>query len=400
MDDHEVNMDDHEVDMSVYNDLRVEETSTVQQDEVLDNDLILSGPDSDDNETSNRKHQLHAVRNANENRNSEDQVHTNPDILVKSVQEQFQRKYELGVSRLKAYRARAKAKKMVQEDYISQYAILRDYVLELKKQNPGTTVKIQVEEDTDASLPTRRFRRMYVCFGALKQGFKAIGRDLLGLDGAFMKGPFPGQILSVVGVDPNNGIYPLAIAIVETQALLSSVIGKRYYVRHIHENFKATFRGKLYKDLLYKCAHATKIPEFEAGMEELKAFNKEAHQWLSKSHFTGRALSDVLLNNMCEVFNGNIVEGRDKPIISAIDYIREYLMRRITNVLAVTNKTDSLLTPKATKEFDIIRKNASHYNVQWNGGICIMLVVDQVFLVNMWWQQFGTRLHMVKGLVL
>ena len=32
-----------------------------------------------------------------------------------------------------------------------------------------------------------------------------------------MKGPFPGQILTTVGVDSNNGIYPLAYAIVETE---------------------------------------------------------------------------------------------------------------------------------------------------------------------------------------
>jgi len=51
--------------------------------------------------------------------------------------------------------------------------------------------------------------------GALKHGFKATGRDLLGLDGAFMKGPYPGQVLTAVGVDPNNGIYPVAYAIVE-----------------------------------------------------------------------------------------------------------------------------------------------------------------------------------------
>ncbi|XP_076928344.1 uncharacterized protein LOC143592251 [Bidens hawaiensis] len=115
----------------------------------------------------------------------------------------------------------------------------------------------------------------------------------------------------------------------------------KFCVRHIHENFKASFRGKLYKDLLYKCAYATIIPEFEATMDELKAFNQDAHLWLSnihpkhwsKSHFSGRAVSDMLINNMCEVFNGKIVEGRDKPIGSALEYIREYLMRRIVNVL-------------------------------------------------------------------
>lgn len=46
-------------------------------------------------------------------------------------------------------------------------------------------------------------------------------RDLLGFDGAFMKGPFPGQLLTAVSVDSNNGIYPLAYGIVETENLES-----------------------------------------------------------------------------------------------------------------------------------------------------------------------------------
>ncbi|KAM0033435.1 putative MULE transposase domain-containing protein [Helianthus debilis subsp. tardiflorus] len=62
---------------------------------------------------------------------------------------------------------------------------------------------------------------MYVCLAALKQGFKALRRDFLGLDGALMKGPFPGQILTAVGVDCNNGLYPVCYAIVESESLSS-----------------------------------------------------------------------------------------------------------------------------------------------------------------------------------
>ncbi|XP_076946180.1 uncharacterized protein LOC143617540 [Bidens hawaiensis] len=149
-----------------------------------------------------------------------------------------------------------------------------------------------------------------------------------------------------------------------------------FCVWHIHDKFKATYRGNLYKYMLYKCAHATTIPEFETAMDELKAFNPDAHLWFSnihpkhwsKSHFSGRAVSDMLINNMCEVFNGKIVEGRDIPIISALEYIREYLMRRIVNVLEVIDKSEGLFTPTATTELQNIRTNAAHYTVQWNGG--------------------------------
>lgn len=42
-------------------------------------------------------------------------------------------------------------------------------------------------------------------------------REILGLDGAFLKEPQNGQLLTAVGVDGNNGIYPLAYAIVEAE---------------------------------------------------------------------------------------------------------------------------------------------------------------------------------------
>lgn len=49
--------------------------------------------------------------------------------------------------------------------------------------------------------------------------------------------------------------------------------------------------------------------------------------------YAGRAISDVLLNNMCEVLNGKLEKGRDKPIITCLEFIREYLMKRICNVV-------------------------------------------------------------------
>jgi hypothetical protein len=71
---------------------------------------------------------------------------------------------------------------------------------------------------------------------------------------------------------------------------------------------------------------------------------------------------------MCEIFNSKILDGRDKPIITALDYIREYLMKRIVNVLQVIDKSDGPLTPTASKLFDIIKKDASNYTATWNGG--------------------------------
>nr|GEV72099.1 transposase, MuDR, MULE transposase domain protein [Tanacetum cinerariifolium] len=89
---------------------------------------------------------------------------------------------------------------------------------DLECTNPNTTIKIAVERNTDPSLPTMVFQRIYICLEALKLGFRAYKRNMLGLDGAFMKGPFPGQVLVAIGLDSNNRIYPLAYALVEAES--------------------------------------------------------------------------------------------------------------------------------------------------------------------------------------
>ncbi|GJU72051.1 mutator type transposase [Tanacetum coccineum] len=342
------------------------------------------------------------------------QIETNPEIPIKSLQEQLQKKFQLEVSRMKAFRAKSKAVDSVRGDYTLQYKMLRDYVMELKECNPNTTVRIGVETEEDHTSPTRIFKRIYVCLGASKAGFKACRREFLGLDGAFMKGPFPGQLLTTVGIDPNNGIYPLAYGIVETEsreswtwflehlkddldlqdnsnftfisdrqkgiipaiAELFLAAEHRFCLRHIHENMKQKWAGTAYKELLWNCATTLTIPQFDRRMNRLKEFNKECYDWLAlippqhwaRAHFSGRAKTDMLLNNMCEVFNGQLLDGRDRPIISSLEYAREYLMKRTVTVLQTIAKSDGPLTPTATKLFQAIKNEATECVAQCNGG--------------------------------
>ena len=145
-------------------------------------------------------------------------IKPNPKIPLNALKDQLQRKLEVGMSNQKVQRAKMLAKQKVIGDYTKSYSQLRDYLIELQNQNPDTTVRIDLERPPDPiKVLERKFRRVYVCLGALKEGFKKGKRDLLGLDGCFLSGPFPGQVLTAVGVDPNNGIYPLAYAIVEAE---------------------------------------------------------------------------------------------------------------------------------------------------------------------------------------
>ncbi|XP_071718120.1 uncharacterized protein [Rutidosis leptorrhynchoides] len=295
---------------------------------------------------------------------------------------------------------------------MDQYLHLRDYIKELQRSNPNTTVRV-LTGNQDPNAEAVQFKRIYICLGGLKQGFKELGRDLIGVDGAFMKAPAHGQLLTAVGIDSNNGIYPLAYAMVEQEnynawcwfldclrddlemdrtsnftfmsdrqkGLIHAVekvfpcAEHRFCLRHIHENMKKKWGGLVYKKQLWKCASATTVPQFEKAMLEMKGLNAACWKYLAdiqpkhwaRSHFTGRALSDVLLNNMCEVLNKCLLEARDKPIITALEYVREYLIRRIAVVKVKLSKADGHLTPTATKLFETIKEAASQYTVIWGG---------------------------------
>ncbi|KAK9078780.1 hypothetical protein SSX86_002838 [Deinandra increscens subsp. villosa] len=89
---------------------------------------------------------------------------------------------------------------------------------------------------------------------------------------------------------------------------------------------------------------------------------------MASNKLEGRSTSDILLNNLCEVFNRQLTGGRDKPIITCLEYIREYLMKRIAGVHKLIAKCEGPLTPNATKILEGIKSEANNYLVSWNGA--------------------------------
>ncbi|GJT78027.1 hypothetical protein Tco_1044752 [Tanacetum coccineum] len=87
----------------------------------------------------------------------------------------WEKKFEVGVSKQKVFRAKKMAYEKVVCNYTQQYAQLRDYCMELKEINPNTTVKIEVELPEVRDSEERKFKRIYICLGPLKDGFKAGG---------------------------------------------------------------------------------------------------------------------------------------------------------------------------------------------------------------------------------
>ncbi|XP_025637140.1 uncharacterized protein [Arachis hypogaea] len=119
----------------------------------------------------------------------------------------FKTRFDLTLNKNSISRALMDARSVVYGDEKEQYKMVRDYGMTLLTTNPGSTVQICTTPQPDGEVT---FDRMYICLSGCKNGFKAGCRPLIGLDGAFLKTRFGGQILSAVGLDANHHIYVIA----------------------------------------------------------------------------------------------------------------------------------------------------------------------------------------------
>lgn len=60
-----------------------------------------------------------------------------------------------------------------------------------------------------------RFQRVFISYAAQKQGFLGGCRPFTRVDRCHLKGFYKGVLLSVVSIDANGEIFPLAFAMVE-----------------------------------------------------------------------------------------------------------------------------------------------------------------------------------------
>ncbi|XP_048134001.1 uncharacterized protein LOC115749150 [Rhodamnia argentea] len=248
-----------------------------------------------------------------------DRLRNNPTWPGASMKKTMESENVLKLSRTMVYRARATAMSMVIGNEQEQFHMLRSYCQALLDSNPGSACVIKSEQCQDQS----KFRGVYICLDALRRGFLEGCRRFVGFDGCHLSSGYKGILLAVVGLDGNNQMYPFAWAVVgqetyETwhwfismmaedpgitdptnskywtflcdkqkglvQALANLMLEAehRFCLRHLYENFRLRHKGMELKRLVWKAAMATRVCDFNLAMEELKAVDEKAHDWLSQ----------------------------------------------------------------------------------------------------------------------
>ncbi|GKB39011.1 multidrug resistance-associated protein 5, partial [Tanacetum coccineum] len=164
--------------------------------------------------------------------------------------------------------------------------------------NPGSPVQLDVDTMDDGKT---QFKRMYICFK--EEGLKSNCR---------------GELLTAMGRDSNNQMFPMAWAVVSIEnsenwlwflshlcsdfnlamgeylTILSDghkgLIGTvkellphaehRLCARHIYANFKKKWIGLHYKSLFWGAAASTLVVHFKHKMELIKNIDPLAYNWL------------------------------------------------------------------------------------------------------------------------
>ncbi|XP_074378367.1 uncharacterized protein LOC141719903 [Apium graveolens] len=285
-----------------------------------------------------------------------DRIRKNPQWSCKEMAETIKNELEIEVPRIKVLRLRKMALEGIAESLRQHYARVRDFGQEVLLSNPKNTVKISTTR-LNPEDPVK-FKRIYVCYYALKAGWKAGCRPVIGLDGCFLKIVCGGQLLSAVGRDGNNQMFPICYVVVKSENTDSW-----------------RFNTGILKNLFWRIALSTHKVAHLRAMKELERHSKAAHALLSKhdpkqwckSHFQTHSLVDNTDNNISESFNSWIINERSMPLLTMLQAIHFKLLTRIRRRRDEMLNSDLILCPKIKKTLDLLVTESRKWSAAWDG---------------------------------
>ncbi|CAI9296245.1 unnamed protein product [Lactuca saligna] len=235
-------------------------------------------------------------------------------------------------------------------------------------------------------------------------------RRVVGIDGSFLKGQCKGQLLTTIGRDPNNHVFPIAWDVVDIdnkfnwkwflqllevglgmdagrgmcvvsdqhKGLLEATkevlpyVEHRKCARHIYANFRKVYSGIQSRNLFWKAAKSTVEGEFKNHMDEIRQISPGAYEHLMvrepntwcMAFFSIGLACEAVENGIAECFNAVILDARKKPLLTMLEEIRLYMMDRFWRV-----------HPSGKNEFEV-RNGLESYGVNIEKRSCACRLWD------------------------
>ncbi|BBG93652.1 EF-TU receptor, partial [Prunus dulcis] len=309
-----------------------------------------------------------------------DRIRAKPELKPVEIIHEFKDYYGIDISYYHAWFGKELAKLDVHGDESKSFNELVWYADAVKETNTGSLCTLDCEAGIN------RFRRFFVSFGGCIAGFQYC-IPLLFIDATFLKSKYKGQLLCASGKNGNQGFYPLAFGVVDSETEenwtwflqhLASILLPMGRVVTFFSDRNQEFDIKVPE---VRCAYAVTEEEFKVAMEELvivgsskvKAFISD----LSRDHYANAFFKGMrygeMANSLAESFNNWVGVFRDLPVLPLIEGIRQKLMvlnsqRRIeaekwTTVLCPEMETRLCENAEAGRTWAVRRSNCTVFEV-------------------------------------
>ncbi|PIA30014.1 hypothetical protein AQUCO_05700012v1 [Aquilegia coerulea] len=285
----------------------------------------------------------------------------NPNLKPKALVKMVKEDYETTVSYKVAWFAKEKALMKIRGSYSYSYQLLETYSHELMSVDPDAVTDILTG-------PGDRFECFFWTYGISVRVYKKNLRPVVIVDGTFLKGRYPGTILSAIAVDGNNHVFPLAFAVVMKEKndswdwfftkLRDHVVGVDHQFILLSDRHKSIIQGvpkilpnavhmycsyhmsgkfghKKIKFLVQESAKTLNQQEFWGNMLGIWVLSSKAHEKLMDvgplekwaSAFQEKSRYGIVTTNHVESWNKMIIGERMMPVTTIVSMIRDNVIR-------------------------------------------------------------------------
>ncbi|XP_042011952.1 uncharacterized protein LOC121760311 [Salvia splendens] len=168
-------------------------------------------------------------------------IKASPHIPLAAIRQCVDEDFGLKIGRMKAYRAREHALDGIFGSVATQYRNLFYYKAEFERMHTDSSIHIHYENTRDGAV-CPRFLRFYCCLGPLKKGWMQLCRTIIFFGACFLQGMYKGQLMTTMGIDSNNGWWPIAWAVTEAE----SYVQWKWVVEYLSDDLNLHANGPRY----------------------------------------------------------------------------------------------------------------------------------------------------------
>ncbi|KAF6163390.1 hypothetical protein GIB67_029239 [Kingdonia uniflora] len=327
------------------------------------------------------------------------------------VQKAIWTKYGVNVSYSTAWNAWTICMKRIVGFYDEGYIIMLELTVQVLLANPGIISTCSID------LMTNEWTGTCILYKGSMEGWLNECMPLLRLDGCFLNGKYGGVYLSIIGLDGNKGLFPIAVffcrsectetwkkflemmepslnlhrhrlnfisdrlkGLIEAVSSVFPFVNHKFCFRYMYKNMKKYHRGAYLEKLAWGAAKAWKQTENKEFLDQLKLddpaaydrLHREPYERWCRSHFDLSAECEHITNNFSESFNNWINKVRDKPLHKAIEKLNLMLMKLMYDRRLKAREWDQNgLVPRAIthiekiycSKYHIVAKYVATYNL-------------------------------------